>query len=94
MATVYRATVVGSHWNGWQLSYEKGESIVLDGRQFVRAQYGDTIYPFDEKWHYRREDAARSCVPDLRKNQQMPEELIQQGTAATGRSGCDSSAIV
>ena len=95
MATVYRATVVGSHWNGWQLSFEQGESLVLEGQQFVRAEYGSTLHAFDERWHYRREDAATACIPELRKNQKMLEDLIQEIQAAdTSRSGCHFTAIV
>ena len=94
MATVYRATVTGSHWNGWDIYYEQGESIVLEGQQYVRSQYGGALHVFDDRWHYRKADAARSCMPELEKWAKQLEQLIQSITADTGRSCCDSSATV
>jgi len=93
VATVYRGTVCGSHWNGWRISYEIGNTVVLEGTQLVKNDLTGTYSPFNETWHYREEDAAKACIPELRKNQQMLEDLIQSITADAGRSGCQSSAM-
>jgi hypothetical protein len=94
VATVYRGTVCGSHWNGWRISYEIANTVVMEGNQLVKNDLTGTYHHFNETWHYRKEDAAAACLPELQRNVRMLEELIKDITADTGRSGCQSSATV
>lgn len=63
MATVYRVSVLDrSKPDLWT---DTGETVVVEGEQFVRMQHG-TIIPRDDKWHYSLEEAKRSVIPELK----------------------------
>ena len=88
MATVYRASVCGSNWAGWRLSYEVGETLLMEGTPMVQNLLTGTYYKHDDSWHYIKEDAARACIPELRKNRDEIDNLIletMRGT--TGQPG-------
>lgn len=76
MATVYRARVCGATWAEWRISYEVGETILLADKPMVQNLLTGTYYQHDESWHYKKEDAARDCLPELRKQRDALDILI------------------
>lgn len=96
MATVYRTKLNNYSGGGPSLDRDTGELVVVGEQQFVSQFMGQVMVRMTSSWHYSQLAADMAVLPDLRAARDKVVALIEsiENTADTGRSGCDSSAIV
>jgi hypothetical protein len=95
MADVFRSRLNWFHGDGFTLTRDTGTTVTVEGKEFVSQYKGLMLLPRTSEWHGTQRDADMAVLPELEKRRREIDAITESITTAdTGRSGCDSSAIV
>ena len=95
MADVYRSRLNWFHGDGFTLTRDTGTTVIVGGRAFVSQYEGLLMTAITSEWHGTQREADMAVLPELEKRRREIDAITESITTAdTGRSGCDSSAIV